>query len=64
MAHDDFEIAIEQRLRGALDSAGTAALEEHLLGCPAFRDYETRARAEQKAYEEVLRDLQHYVVSK
>jgi hypothetical protein len=48
MAHDDFEIAIEQRLRGALDSAGTAALEEHLLGCPACRDYETRARAEQK----------------
>ncbi len=46
MAHDDFEIAIEQRLCGALDAAGAQRLDEHLSGCPECRAYEARARQE------------------
>ncbi|CAN5344279.1 hypothetical protein BH11MYX1_BH11MYX1_36210 [soil metagenome] len=33
--HDDYEIAIEQRRHGALDSEGVARLDEHLASCSA-----------------------------
>ena len=42
MACEEFEIAIEMRLRGALEDA--AALEGHLAGCAACRSYEALAK--------------------
>jgi hypothetical protein len=49
MDHDEFEIAIEQRLRGALDADHIVALDRHLVDCEACRSYEARARAERAA---------------
>jgi len=46
MAHDEFEVAIEQRLHGALDSVSAHTLDEHLRGCVDCRAYEARARRE------------------
>jgi hypothetical protein len=42
MACDEFEIAIEMRLRGALEDA--AQLDRHLAGCGACRSYEALAK--------------------
>ncbi len=41
---DDFEIAIEMRLHGALGEAGRAPLQEHLAVCERCRAYEAHAR--------------------
>lgn len=41
---EDFQIAIEMRLHGALGDAGRAPLEEHLAACERCRAYEAAAR--------------------
>lgn len=41
---DDFEVAVEQRLHGALDAAGAARLADHLSSCAGCRAFETRSR--------------------
>lgn len=41
---DEFEVAIEKRLHGALGEPEQAALEEHLAGCPGCRAYQAAAR--------------------
>lgn len=44
-----FEIAIEQELRGGLDEAARAALEDHLAQCEACRAWQARARGMERA---------------
>ena len=44
MAHEDFEVAIERRLQGALDATEAETLRQHLEGCASCRDYEAAAR--------------------
>ena len=51
MPHEDFELAIEQRLHGALDPVHAAALGEHLRACADCRDYEVNTRADEKVME-------------
>ena len=41
---EEFEVAIEKRLHGALGKPEQAALEEHLAGCPGCRAYQAAAR--------------------
>jgi len=36
---DEFELLIEQRIRGVLGAADAARLDEHLAGCASCRDY-------------------------
>jgi hypothetical protein len=57
MAHDDFEIAIEQRLHGALEGSATEALDRHLAACELCRDYESRAQAEEKGLKTMFMQL-------
>jgi predicted anti-sigma-YlaC factor YlaD len=56
MTHDAFEIAIEQRLHGALDaeSEEARALDHHLAECAACRDYEAGARANEGGIQKML----------
>jgi hypothetical protein len=44
MACDEYEIAIEMRLRGELGAPGAADLDRHLEGCAACRSYEALAK--------------------
>jgi hypothetical protein len=44
MMHDQFELAIEQQLHGALGASEAEALADHLATCAACRDYGTHAR--------------------
>src|SRR5512136_843647 len=41
---EEFQVAIEMRLHGALGEAGRAPLEEHLARCERCRAYEAAAR--------------------
>lgn len=41
---DNFEIAIEQRLRGQLDMLTAAQLDEHLTACSSCRAFEEQSR--------------------
>lgn len=41
---DDFELAIEQRLHGALDASAEPGLAEHLAACEACLDFEASSR--------------------
>jgi hypothetical protein len=41
---DDFEVAIEQRLHGALDPDPAGRLAEHLLSCETCRAFEAESR--------------------
>jgi hypothetical protein len=40
---NDFEVAVEQRRRGALDAPAAAELAEHLSSCAGCRAFETRS---------------------
>jgi hypothetical protein len=51
----DFEIAIEQRLHGALPPGEAAALDEHLAGCAGCTAYVASASSSQRALVEVSR---------
>jgi hypothetical protein len=42
--HDDFEVQVEMRLHGALDAAGSAALDAHLASCASCRRFEALAK--------------------
>lgn len=54
-ACSDFEIAIEQRLHGALPPDAGAALDEHLAGCAGCAAYLASAASSQRALVEVSR---------
>jgi len=41
---NDFELAIEQRLHGALDAAAEPGVAQHLAACAACRDFEASSR--------------------
>ncbi len=53
---EDFQIAIEMRLHGALGDAGRATLEEHLATCERCRAYEAAARGAEAILEAQARD--------
>lgn len=53
---EEFEVAVEMRLHGALDEAGRAQLEEHLAGCERCRAYEAAARTAEAAMAAEARD--------
>jgi hypothetical protein len=41
---EEFEVAIEMQLHGALDAPAAAQLEEHLRTCPTCRSFQTLAK--------------------
>jgi hypothetical protein len=45
---DEFEVAIEMRLHGALDADASASLTAHLAECPSCRAFEELARGTEK----------------
>ena len=53
---EDFQIAIEKRLHGALGDAGRATLEEHLATCERCRAYEAAARGAEAMLDAQARD--------
>ena len=53
---EDFQVAIEMRLHGALGDAGRATLEEHLATCERCRAYEAAARGAEAILEAQARD--------
>ena len=53
---EDFQVAIEMRLHGALGDAGRAPLEEHLATCERCRAYEAAARGAEAIMEAQARD--------
>ena len=55
MAHDDFEMAIERQLQGALDATETATLRQHVDGCASCRGYEAAARDQNERMETMFR---------
>jgi hypothetical protein len=46
--HDDFEVAIERELHGALDEAEATRLAAHLAGCASCQDYRRTAMEMEK----------------
>ncbi len=46
---DDFEVAIEQRLHGALDPESAGRLAQHLSSCEACRAFEAQSRELEQA---------------
>lgn len=57
MSCNDFEVAIEQHLHGALAREAAAALDEHVAGCPGCASYRAAASASQQALVEVSRSV-------
>ncbi len=55
MSCTDFEMAIEQRLHGALPPGDAAALDEHIAGCEGCAAYLASASSSQSALVEVSR---------
>ncbi len=53
---EDFQVAIEMRLHGALGDAGRAPLEEHLATCERCRAYEASARGAEASMEAQARE--------
>lgn len=53
---EEFQIAIEMRLHGALGDAGRAPLDEHLATCERCRAYEAAARGAEAIMEAQARD--------
>jgi hypothetical protein len=49
---DEFQIAIEQAIHGALDPSVGASLQAHLAGCDACRDYERLAKGSEAHWRE------------
>lgn len=53
---EEFQVAIEMRLHGALGDAGRGPLDEHLARCERCRAYEAAARGSESAMVEQARE--------